>query len=173
MNTSMAEIDESPVLTGLMGKNTTSGNVYNSDDFQENARRGLQKDYAVYRRREVEKDVGLSDFSKSLYLLLFRDEVPMGEYFCESPLQVLAKTGLSKLFLVPTDVRDTLEGVSGIIQPQNLLQSPEYEEEVELAVGPPDEYFVEGIDIDCKSAFESYEKRKKLRESMELGTYDK
>jgi len=27
-----------------------------------------------------------------------------------------------------------------------------------------DEYFIEGIDIDCKSAFESYEKRKKLLE---------
>ena len=27
-----------------------------------------------------------------------------------------------------------------------------------------DEYFVEGIDIDCKSAFGSYEERKRLRE---------
>ena len=36
----------------------------------------------------------------------------------------------------------------------------------------PDEYFVEGIDIDCKSAFESYEKRKKLREKHS-GSWEK
>jgi hypothetical protein len=156
-----------------MGKNTTSGNVYNSDDFQENARRGLQKDYAVYRRREIEKGVDLSDFSKPVYLLLYAEVVPTGKYFSRNLLRDLEKRGLSKPFLVPEDFGDILKEISEIIPRKDGFRYLAYEEEVDLTVGPPDEYFVEGIDIDCKSAFESYEKRKKLRESMELGTYDK
>lgn len=120
--------------------------------------------YTFWRRSDLEKDADLSEFSTVVVNLLFSDEPwSLGKYSCKSLLRVLEEKGIAKPFMVAKDLSDTLKEISEIIQRRNQLLNLEYEKEVEFAAGPPDEYFVEGIHIDWRSAFKYHEKLNKLR----------
>lgn len=162
MNTSVEQIERNTALEEVK-KNTASGSLYNSEHFRENSRREAEQSYKAWVISNLEKDVELSELSMVLAdISLFPELHSRADYVRGTPLLMLEKKGQLKPILLSGYSPDALAELGKIIVTPGQLPRLEQEEK-ELAGKPPDEYFVEGIHIDWKSAFTYHEKLNKLR----------
>jgi hypothetical protein len=162
MNTSVELAEKSTVLEEIE-KNTASGSVYNSEHFQKSARRGAEQFYKAWLTSYLENAVEPNEMSVVLLDLTFSNEPEfLTHHVCSSVLRMLEKEPYLHRVLSSYSAEASALFDKIIVTPGQLPRL-EQEEEEELATGPPDEYFVEGIHINWKSAFKYHEKLNKLR----------
>jgi|GEM_PF-4418024 len=165
MTDSVAEKERSTALTTPPARNTVAGGVYGSDALRETLRRGVEQSYALWRRGGLE--------SKERVVLMFISDLHFSGYHSStgptwsSSCQDMQGWGreeeFGRAFAVTGDLTEALDEINEIIRRKAELWTLERVEEEEPQVLIPDEYSVEGIQVDWKSTFRYHDRLNKLR----------
>lgn len=149
----------------LIEKDTDNESQYNSESYQRRSRSLTEKSYVLLFNRNFIKDVDLLYWlNNSLYQEFTYMQQPTGRYVCNRPLLFLEKEHLTKSIMPSETPYRVLEKLEEIIQKLREPTPVKVEEKIEPTLGAPDEYFVEGIYINWKSAFQHHNELNKLRQ---------
>jgi hypothetical protein len=166
--TSSLEVEDIEMNTCLpepFEQNTASLSAYGYTRSRQTTLKGTGQYYALRLRGNPETNSELPGFSRALVdLVLAHDLGHLEGYFRTTLLGILESKGGSEPLLFGSSSAPALEEFHHIFSIEGKPACGQPQEESGFSVGPPDDYIVEGISIDWKSAFKHHRNLNKLRE---------